>query len=248
VQSVAVRIIAERERAILAFVPEEYWTVEARLEGGQPPPFAARLAEIGGQKLDHEKLRLDAKERVDAVLAGLPDASGPSRRSRRRSAAVTRRRPSSPRGLQQEASRKLGFQPFRTMRIAQRLYEGIELGDEGAVGLITYMRTDSTRISADAIAAVRDFVGERYGKDYVPEQPNVYRSKKDAQDAHEAIRPTTMEWTPERVAPFLEREELLLYTLIWNRFVASQMASAVYDATAVDIEAAIAASVRPGRS
>jgi DNA topoisomerase I len=237
VQSVAVRIIAERERAILAFVPEEYWTVEARLEGAQPPPFTARLAEIDGQKLDHEKLRLDTKERVDAVLAGLPGVDWTVTKVEKKE---RRRHPTPPfitSRLQQEASRKLGFQPSRTMRIAQRLYEGVELGDEGAVGLITYMRTDSTRISGDAIAAVRDFIGGHFGKDYVPEQPNVYRSKKDAQDAHEAIRPTTMEWTPERATPFLQREELLLYTLIWNRFVASQMASAVYDATAIDIEA-----------
>jgi DNA topoisomerase-1 len=237
VQSVAVRIICERERAIQAFVPEEYWTVEARLEGGQPPPFTARLAEIGGQKLDHEKLRLDTKARVDEVLAGLPGADWSVTKVEKKE---RRRHPTPPfitSRLQQEASRKLGFQPSRTMRIAQRLYEGVELGDEGAIGLITYMRTDSTRISGDAIAAAREFIGGRFGKDYVPEQPNVYRSKKDAQDAHEAIRPTAMEWTPERVTPYLQREELLLYTLIWNRFVASQMASAVYDATAVDIEA-----------
>jgi DNA topoisomerase-1 len=237
VQSVAVRVIVEREREIRAFVPEEYWTVEARLEGAQPPPFTARLAEIEGRKLDHEKLRLDAKARVDEVLAGLAGADWTVTKVEKKE---RRRHPTPPfitSRLQQEASRKLGFQPSRTMRIAQRLYEGVDLGDEGAVGLITYMRTDSTRISADAIAAVRDFVGERFGKDYVPEQPNFYRSKKDAQDAHEAIRPTAMEWTPERVAPFLQRDELLLYTLIWNRFVASQMASAVYDATAIDIEA-----------
>jgi DNA topoisomerase-1 len=238
VQSVAVRIICEREREILAFTPEEYWTVEARLEGGSPPPFTARLAEIDGTKLDHEKLRLDTKARVDDVLAGLAGAAWTVTKVERKE---RRRHPTPPfitSKLQQEASRKLGFQPSRTMRIAQRLYEGIELGDEGAVGLITYMRTDSTRISGDAIAASREFIGTRFGREYVPEQPNVYRSKKDAQDAHEAIRPTSMEWTPDRVAPYLGREELLLYTLIWNRFVASQMASAVYDATSIDIEAA----------
>src|SRR5438067_12146250 len=123
------------------------------------------------------------------------------------------------------------------MRIAQRLYEGVEVGEEGAVGLITYMRTDSTRISGDALAAAREYVKGRYGAEYVPEAPNVYRSKKDAQDAHEAIRPTAMEYEPERVASHLDKDELALYTLIWNRFVASQMESAVYDATAVDVEA-----------
>jgi len=237
VQSVAVRIISERERAIRAFTPEEYWTVEARLEAGAPPPFAARLAEVGGQKLDHKQFRLGAKAEVDAALAGLTGAewtvTNVERKERRRHPTppfITSR-------LQQEASRKLGYQPSRTMRIAQRLYEGVELGDEGSVGLITYMRTDSTRISGEALAAARDYIQGRYGADYLPESPNVYRSKKDAQDAHEAIRPTSMEYDPDSVARYLSREELSLYTLIWNRFVASQMASAVYDATAIDIAA-----------
>ena len=142
--------------------------------------------------------------------------------------------------LQQEASRKLGYQPSRTMRIAQRLYEGIELGDEGAVGLITYMRTDSTRISPDAIDEVRGYIGQRYGEEYLPEKPNFYRSKKGAQDAHEAIRPTSLRVDPPgaRCALPLSKEELALYTLIWNRFVASQMAPAVFDQTTVDITAA----------
>ena len=230
VQSVAVRIIVEREREIPAFVPEEYWTVEARLEAGQPPLFSARLAEVDGQKVD-KQLKLDTRERVDEILRGLEGASWTVAKVEKKE---RRRHPTPPfitSRLQQEASRKLGFQPSRTMRIAQRLYEGIELGDEGAVGLITYMRTDSTRISAEAIGAVRDYIPQRFGPEYLPAEANVYRSKKDAQDAHEAIRPTSMEWDPERVASHLEREELALYTLIWNRFVASQMASAVYDAT-----------------
>jgi DNA topoisomerase I len=237
VQSVAVRIIVEREREITAFVPEEYWTVEARLEAGQPPLFSARLAEVDGQRVD-KQLKLDTRERVDEILRGLEGASWTVAKVEKKE---RRRHPTPPfitSRLQQEASRKLGFQPSRTMRIAQRLYEGIELGDEGAVGLITYMRTDSTRISAEAIAAVRDYIPQRFGPEYLPAEANFYRSKKDAQDAHEAIRPTSMEWDPERVASHLEREELALYTLIWNRFVASQMASAVYDATSVDIEAA----------
>jgi len=238
VQSVAVRVIVEREREIRAFTPEEYWTVEARLEAGAPPPFAARLAEIDGVRLDHKQLRLDSKVRVDAVLAGLAGTGWTVTKVDKKE---RRRHPTPPfitSRLQQEASRKLGYQPSRTMRIAQRLYEGIELGDEGAVGLITYMRTDSTRIAGDAIAAARDYITGRYGAPYLPEAPNVYRSKKGAQDAHEAIRPTSMEYDPERVARFLDKEELALYTLIWNRFVASQMASAVFDATAVDIQAA----------
>jgi DNA topoisomerase-1 len=238
VQSVAVRIISERERAIRAFVAEEYWTVEARLEGGTPPPFTARLAEVGGQKLDHKKFRLDTKARVDEALTGLGGASWTVTKVERKE---RRKHPTPPfvtSRLQQEASRKLGYQPSRTMRIAQHLYEGVELGDEGSVGLITYMRTDSTRISGDALAAAREYIQGRYGAPYVPPAPQVYRSKKDAQDAHEAIRPTSMEWDPERVVRFLSKEELALYTLIWNRFVASQMESAVYDATAIDIEAA----------
>jgi len=237
VQSVAVRIICEREREIRAFNPEEYWTVEARLEGAAPPAFLARLAEVDGRKLDHKTFRLDARARVDEALAGLADAKWTVTKVERKE---RRRHPTPPfvtSRLQQEASRKLGYQPSRTMRIAQRLYEGIDLGDEGSVGLITYMRTDSTRISGEAIGAARTYIGGRYGEPYVPEQPNVYRSKKDAQDAHEAIRPTSMDWDPERVAKFLDKEELAVYTLIWNRFVASQMASAVFDATAVDIEA-----------
>ena len=237
VQSVAVRIICERERDIRAFTPEEYWTVEARLEAGNPPPFAARLAEIAGKKLDHKNLRLDAKARVDEVLGRLAGVDWTITKVERKE---RRRHPTPPfitSRLQQEASRKLGFQPSRTMRIAQRLYEGVELGDEGSVGLITYMRTDSTRISGDAIGAAREWVNRRYGAPYVPESPNVYRSKKDAQDAHEAIRPTSMEYDPESVSRWLDKDELGLYTLIWNRFVASQMESAVYDATTVDIEA-----------
>ncbi len=237
VQSVAVRIINEREREIRAFTPEEYWTVEARLEGGAPPPFAARLAEIDGQKLDHKQLRLDTRARVDEVLRGLGGAAWTVTKVERKE---RRRHPTPPfitSRLQQEASRKLGFQPSRTMRVAQRLYEGVELGAEGSVGLITYMRTDSTRIAGEALGAARDYIKGRYGETYLPDSPQVYRSKKDAQDAHEAIRPTAMEYDPERVAQHLDKDELALYTLIWNRFVASQMESAVYDATAFDIEA-----------
>jgi DNA topoisomerase-1 len=240
VQSVAVRIIVEREREIRVFVPEEYWTVDARLEAGQPPLFTARLAEVDGQKVGKgdRGLALDTRERVDAILRGLDGATWTVTKVEKKE---RRRHPTPPfitSRLQQEASRKLGVQPSRTMRIAQRLYEGVELGDEGAVGLITYMRTDSTRVSAEAIAAVRDYIPGRYGKEYLPAEPNFYRSKKDAQDAHEAIRPTSMQWDPDTVARYLEREELALYTLIWNRFVASQMESAIYDATSIDIVAA----------
>jgi DNA topoisomerase-1 len=238
VQSVAVRIICEREREIQAFEAKEYWSITARLEGQVPPPFKARLFKVGDQKLDPEKFRIEndasAQAIVDRVRVADWVVSKVERKERRRFPTppfITSR-------LQQEASRKLGFAPSRTMRIAQRLYEGIELGEQGAVGLITYMRTDSTRISPEALGQVREFIGSRYGQDYLPEKAVAYPSKKGAQDAHEAIRPTSMENPPEQLASFLSKEELALYTLIWNRFVASQMVPAVFDQTSVDITAA----------
>ena len=237
VQSVAVRLITERERAIRAFVTEEYWTIGASLEGATPPVFAASLFELAGKRLDHKTFRLENEAAATAVVDHLAGADWVVRRvetsDRRRNPAppfITSR-------LQQEASRKLGYQPRRTMSIAQRLYEGVELGPEGAVGLITYMRTDSTRLSPLAIDAARAYIATRYGADYVPESPNLYRSKKAAQDAHEAIRPTSMEYPPEQVAPYLSKEELSLYTLIWNRFVACQMAPARLKQTTIDIDA-----------
>jgi DNA topoisomerase-1 len=244
VQSVALRIVCERERAIQSFVAEEYWSIVARLEATDPPVFDARLAEFDGQRLDNKTARLENRARVDEVLGRLTPAAGDGAavgwtvttvdtRERRRNPAP----PFITSKLQQEASRKLSFNPSRTMRIAQRLYEGVELGTEGAVGLITYMRTDSTRVSNDALAAVRGFIAARYGDTYLPEKPNFYKSKKSAQEAHEAIRPTSLDQTPERVAAFLSKEELAVYTLIWNRFAASQMAPARFDHTSADIEA-----------
>jgi DNA topoisomerase I len=238
VQSVAVRLITEREREIRAFVKEEYWTVTAELEGGTPPPFSANLFEVGGKRLDHKTFRLGDEASTQEVVRALDGAewtvTSVEKRDRKRNPTP----PFITSKLQQEASRKLGYQPSRTMRIAQKLYEGIELGaDVGAVGLITYMRTDSTRLSNDALDAVRGYIGTRYGAEYVPEKPNFYKSKKSAQDAHEAIRPTSIEYDPERVAPFLEKEELNLYTLIWNRFVACQMEPARLEQTTVDIKA-----------
>jgi DNA topoisomerase I len=236
VQSVAVRLVCEREREIKAFTPIEYWSLTANLEGRVPPPFSARLAQWRGEKIDNKDNRIESEARmsgITAALEGLPWTITEIEKKERR------RFPTPPfvtSKLQQEASRKLGFQPQRTMQIAQRLYEGVELGDEGSVGLITYMRTDSTRISNDAINDVRGFVGKQYGKSYLPDKPNVYRSKKSAQDAHEAIRPTSMEYPPERVRRFLRREDFALYSLIWARFVASQMGPAVYDQTGFDIQ------------
>jgi DNA topoisomerase I len=237
VQSVAVRIITEREREIRAFVKEEYWTITAQLEGAAPPPINANLFELDGKRLDHKTFRLENETAATGVVSQLDGADWVVAKVEKRD---RKRNPTPPfitSKLQQEASRKLGYQPSRTMRIAQKLYEGVELGDEGAVGLITYMRTDSTRISNDALDAVRGYIGSRYGAEYVPEKPNVYKSKKSAQDAHEAIRPTSIDYDPERVAPYLSKEELNLYTLIWNRFVACQMAQARLEQTTVDIKA-----------
>lgn len=238
VQSVTVRIICEREREIQAFQAKEYWSITARLEGRNPPAFSARLFRIGNDKLDPEKFRVEDQAAADALVARLRTATWTVSRVERKE---RRRYPTPPfitSRLQQEASRKLGYAPNRTMRIAQRLYEGIELGEQGAVGLITYMRTDSTRIAPEALQQVRGFIAERFGKPYLPEHANSYPSKKGAQDAHEAIRPTSLEHPPESVARFLSKEELALYTLIWNRFVACQMVPAVFDQTTVDITAA----------
>ncbi|HTM09118.1 MAG TPA: type I DNA topoisomerase [Verrucomicrobiae bacterium] len=236
VQSVAVRLVCEREREIKGFTPVEYWSLTANLEGRVPPPFSARLAQWRGEKIDNKDNRIENEARMREITASLDGGSWTVAEVEKKE---RRRFPTPPfvtSKLQQEASRKLGFQPQRTMQIAQRLYEGIELGDEGSVGLITYMRTDSTRISNDAINDVRGFVEKQYGKSYLPEKPNVYRSKKSAQDAHEAIRPTSMDYPPERVRRFLRREDFALYSLIWARFVASQMGPAVYDQTGFDIQ------------
>jgi DNA topoisomerase I len=238
VQSVAVRLIVEREREIEAFQADEYWTVTARLEGKAPPPFAAKLFKIGKERLDHKKLRIESEARSKEILAGLDRAEWTVAAVEKKERKKNPSPPFITSKLQQEASSRLGFSPKRTMAIAQQLYEGIDLGSAGAVGLITYMRTDSTRLSADAIESARSFIGERFGADYVPEKPNFYRSRRDAQDAHEAIRPTSVEWPPDKVASFLTPEQRKLYELIWNRFVACQMTPARFDQTAVDVAAA----------
>ena len=236
VQSVAVRIVVEREAAIRAFNPVEYWSIEAKVEGKNPPPFQARLVDIAGERLDPKGRRVEneaeAQKILDAVQTARWIVSRVEKKERKRNPQppfITSR-------LQQEASRKLSYNPRRTMGLAQRLYEGVELGEAGLVGLITYMRTDSTRTAPEAQQAARGLIGERYGDKYLPAKPPAFKSKKAAQDAHEAIRPTDVTWTPERVKPFLQADELKVYTLIWNRFVASQMAPAVYDQTAVDVK------------
>jgi DNA topoisomerase-1 len=235
VQSVAVRIVCERETEVRAFQPVEYWSLTASLEGRLPPAFKAKLAQWKGQKVDNKKFRLENESGVQDIVKSLENAPwviGEVEKKERR------RYPTPPfvtSKLQQEAARKLGFQPKRTMQLAQQLYEGVELGHEGSVGLITYMRTDSTRVSADALTAVRELIQSQYGKNYLPNKPNTFRSKKSAQDAHEAIRPTSLDYSPERVRRFLRRDMFQLYSLIWDRFVASQMVPAVYDQTAFEI-------------
>ncbi len=232
VQSVAVRLVVDREREIRAFKPEEYWSITATLEGKTPPPFEANLFRIRD-----EKVEIGSGAEAERIVAALDGATWVvqkvEKKERRRSPAP----PFITSALQQEAARKLGFSAKKTMTLAQRLYEGVELGDEGSVGLITYMRTDSTRLSSEALADVRVHIERQYGKDFLPEGPNVYKSKKSAQDAHEAIRPTSLEWAPERVKPFLEGDIYRLYELIWRRFVACQMVPAVYDQTTVDVDA-----------
>ena len=241
VQSVAVRLLVEREEEIRAFRSEEYWTVEVDLEGAAPPAFAARVVKVDGEKPDlvHEG---QASEIVELVRQASPVVSAVERKERRKNPPppfITSR-------LQQEASSKLRFSPKRTMALAQRLYEGIELGAEGPTGLITYMRTDSTRIADDAVTAVRELIRSRFSPAHLPAEPNAFKTKKGAQDAHEAIRPTLLDHDPERVRALLteahagrdarELEDLVkLYTLIWNRFVACQMAPAVFDQTAIEI-------------
>ena len=232
VQSVALRIICEREASVLAFNPEEYWTLDAEMAVETPPQFRARLFSIDG-----EKAKVDNGEQAQAILADLETAAYQVTGIKK---AARRRNPSPPfitSTLQQDAARKLYFSARRTMRIAQQLYEGLAIGDEGEVGLITYMRTDSTRISPDAVEEAKQFIEQTYGKEYVVAKARKYKKQKAAQDAHEAIRPTATLRTPELLSDYLNAEQLSLYTLIWKRFVASQMSSAVLDHTTVDIDA-----------
>jgi DNA topoisomerase-1 len=236
VQSVALRLIIERERAVRAFVPEEYWTVAARLEGPQPPQFSANLAKRDGQNVEIGDAAQAAEVRAHLEAATWRVAKVTARERRRHPVPpfITSK-------LQQEAFKKLRFPVRKTMQVAQRLYEGIELGQDGSVGLITYMRTDSTRVSDDALRDVRARIAETWGAEYLPEKPVVYKTKGDAQDAHEAIRPTYLDRDPEQVKRFLGKDEYALYKLIWNRFVASQMLPAVYDESVAEIEAVPAA-------
>ncbi|MGA7463195.1 MAG: type I DNA topoisomerase [Candidatus Korobacteraceae bacterium] len=233
VQTVALRLIVERDREIKAFNKEEYWTIDAHLQGQKPPAFDARFVGIGD-----EKTPIPNGEEAEKIKAALEEADWAVRsvetRERRRSAAA----PFTTSKFQQDASRKLRFSVKRAMMIAQRLYEGIDLGgEEGTVGLITYMRTDSPQVSNDALAEVRELIGKDFGKEFLPESPNTYKSKKTAQEAHEAIRPTSVARHPDEMKQYLQEDEYKVYKLIWQRFVASQMNPAVFDQTTVDIDA-----------
>lgn len=232
VQTVALRLIVEREREIKAFVKEEYWTIDAHLLANKPPQFTARFIGIGD-----EKTPVPNAEEAEKLKAALDNAEwnvrSVEKRERRRSPAA----PFTTSKFQQDASRKLRFSVKRAMMIAQRLYEGVDLGEEGTVGLITYMRTDSTRVSNEALAEVREVIAKSYGPQFLPESPNTYKSKKDTQDAHEAIRPSSVARNPEEIKQYLQEDEYKVYKLIWQRFLASQMNPAIFDQTTVEIDA-----------
>ena len=233
VQSVALRLVVDREREIERFVPEEYWNVGAGLANKAGAPFFAKLASRDGKKLEVTNGEVAGVVREHLAKAAYRVAKV-TRKEQKRNAPA----PYTTSKLQQDATSYLHFGTKRTMQVAQNLYEGVDLKkDGGPVGLITYIRTDSTRVSEDAITEVREHIEQRYGKQFVPEKANVYRSKKNAQDAHEAIRPTSMEHPPDTVKKHLKDEQYKLYKMIWNRFVASQMNPALYDRTTADIEA-----------
>ena len=235
VQSVATRMVDDREREIEAFQPEEYWTLDANLLGNdlKKVPFAARYHGKDGKKAE-----LKSEAEVDAVIRETENSVFTVKSVKRTDKQRSPSPPFTTSTMQQEASRKLSMTPRRTMAIAQQLYEGVDIEGEGTVGLITYMRTDSLRISEEAIASAREFIVGRYGREYYPAKgANHYKAKANAQDAHEAIRPSNVNWTPEELRKDLTGEQYRLYRLIWSRFVACQMANAVYDSVAVEIEA-----------
>ena len=233
VQSVAVKLVVDRENEIRAFVPKEYWSIDAKFTApGSRKVFDAALISVDG-----EKLEIPNQAEADGLLARLEGADYTVKSVKKR---LTKKQPSPPfitSTLQQEASKKLGFSAKRTMKAAQELYEGIDVTGIGAVGLITYMRTDSLRISDEAKAAAAQYIGTVFGEEYLPDKPRTFKSKNNAQDAHEAIRPSTPDLTPARVKENLSSDQFKLYKLIWERFIASQMANAVLDTVSADIEA-----------
>ena len=233
VQSVAVRLVVDRENEIRAFVPKEYWSIDAKFTA----PSSRKVFDAALVAVDGEKLEIPNQAEADNLLARLGNAEYTVTSVKKR---VTKKQPAPPfitSTLQQEASRKLSFSAKRTMKAAQELYEGVDVQGVGAVGLITYMRTDSLRISDEAKAAAAEYIGVVYGKDYLPPEPRNFKTKNNAQDAHEAIRPSTPELTPERVKSSLSSDQYKLYKLIWERFIASQMANALLDTVSADIEA-----------
>jgi len=233
VQSVALRLICDREREIRAFVPQEYWSITAHLQHPKtPPPFEAKLTQIKGKKI-----KIATEKEAKQITGGLRSkpfmVEDVAKKEKRRN-------PSPPfitSTLQQEASRKLRFSAKKTMRIAQQLYEGIDLGKMGQVGLITYMRTDSVRLSQDAIRDVRALIKKRFGEEYLPDKPHFYKSRSGAQEAHEAVRPTSLDMPPEKIKGFLSADQRSLYKLIWERFIACQMRPAIFDQTTIKIKA-----------
>ena len=229
VQSVAVRLICDREAERQAFRAEEYWSITVTLAGTNPPPFTAKLHSINGQNASIPDA--DGAARIVGAVQGKEFMVQTIERTEKRRNPVA---PFITSRLQQEAARKLRFTPKKTMVLAQQLYEGVEIGNEGPLGLITYMRTDSTRVAAEAMEEAAQMIRERFGEEYLPSSPNVYKTQKAAQEAHEAIRPTSARRDPESVKAFLERDSYQLYKLIWNRFLASQMTPAILDVTRVD--------------
>src|SRR4030066_2515910 len=233
VQSVAVRMICEREDEINKFVPEEYWNLLAKFEGSNPPVFEAKLIKIDGKKAKVVNGEQAAKL-ADTLRKSTFIVEKLEKKELKRSALP----PFTTSKLQQEASRWLRFSAKKTMMVAQKLYEGIELGEDGSVGLITYMRTDSFRIAEEALNEVRKYITDNYSPDYLPPKPHAYKNSQKAQDAHEAIRPSNMAYRPQEIKEYLSNDEFRLYQLIWNRFVASQMNPAIFDQTTIDIAGA----------
>jgi len=243
VQTPALRIIVDRQREIDAFVPVSYWLIESQLLGNNRPAFTALLDSVDGEKMEKVSSRPATTSELDArrFVADLAGATYTVAKINKRERKAKAPAPYTTSKLQQDASTRLGMQPKRTMRIAQGLYEGVPLGEE-TVGLITYMRTDSVRLSPDAVTECRSFIAGKYGKHALPDEPNVFKSKKaNVQDAHEAVRPTRMDLPPDSIRQFLTDERYRLYKLIWDRFVAGQMVPAVYDQTGVEIEAKVSA-------
>lgn len=249
VQSVALKLVVDREKAIEAFIPQEYWTIEAKVQPNQEKPFTSTLSAINGIKIEKEQVGnkvegkdyvlVSSKETADAIRKALETASYVVTRVDRKEKKRNPEAPFITSTMQQEASRHYRFSPSRTMEIAQGLYEGVDLGSEGPEGLITYMRTDSVRIAPEALHEARDYIAKEFGSEFLPDSPRSYSVKKSAQDAHEAIRPTSMLHHPDLIKKYLTKDQYLLYSLIWKRFLASQMVPAIYDTVSVDIQADI---------